>query len=88
LAIVKRAAPTSAGDGPMNAVGITVKAVKNSRNGIRRPPRSLSAPRIGETSALMPTLIAIARPTTSWPGPWPNRLSAVSHRPIAVETTA
>ena len=82
------AAPTRAGDGPMSTVGAMVSTVKNSRNGRRRPPRSLSAPRIGETSALSPTLIAIAMPWTSWPRPWPNRLSSVSHRPMAVDTTA
>ena len=45
----------------MNAVGTMQSRVKNSRNGSRRPPaRSLSAPRIGETIALIPTLTAIA----------------------------
>ena len=49
-------------------------AVKNSRNGIRRPPRSLSAPRIGETIALRATLTATAIETTSLPSRSPNRL--------------
>ena len=72
----------------MTAVGTMHSAVKNSRNGSLRPPRSLSAPRIGETSALRPTLRATATLSTSWPGPAPKRLSSVSHRPIAPDTTA
>ena len=36
----------------------------------------------------MPTLTAIVMPWTSWPRPGPNRSSDVSHRPMAVDTTA
>ncbi len=72
----------------MIAEGTIVRTVKKSRNGRRRPPRSLSAPRIGETRAFKPTLTAIAIPWMSCPGPWPKRVSAVSHSPIAVDTIA
>ena len=88
MAIVNRIAPTTAGLGPMSELGMIVRTVKNNRNGSRRPPRSDSAPRNGETRALRPTLIAMATPWMSWPGPAPNRASEVSHRPIAVDTTA
>ena len=72
----------------MIELGTIVRTVKNRRNGRRRPPRSDSAPRIGETSALRPTLIAIASPWTSWPSPGPKRELDVSQSPIAVDTTA
>jgi hypothetical protein len=44
----------------MIAEGTMVSTVKKSRNGSRRPPRSLIAPRTGETRALSPTLTATA----------------------------
>ena len=81
-------APTTAGVGPMIADGTMVSTVNRNRNGMRRPSRSESAPRSGETRALMPTLTAIVMPRTSWPRPGPNRSSEVSHRPMAVDTTA
>ena len=62
-------------------------AVKTSRNGIRRPPRSEMAPRIGDTSALMPTLIAIATDSRTLPSRSPN-WSLTRYRPIAPDTTA
>jgi hypothetical protein len=62
--------------------------VKPKRNGNRRPPRSDSAPRIGETIALSPTEITIARLRRKLPSRSPNRASSTSHRPIAFETTA
>src|SRR6476469_5300899 len=64
------------------------RAVKNRRKGSRRPPRSLSAPRIGDTIALSATLIATAIETTRLPSRSPKRLASVAHRPMAVETTA
>ena len=72
----------------MTAEGTIVRAVKKRRNGRRRPPRSLMAPRIGETRALSPTLVATAMPWTSCPVAWPKRESSVSHSPIATDTTA
>ena len=63
-------------------------AVNASRNGSRRPPRSESAPRTGDTRALIPTLTMIAMLRTACPVAAPNRASSVSHRPIAPDTTA
>ena len=63
-------------------------AVKKSRKGIRRPPRSDKAPRIGETSALIPTLTAIATDSSRLPSRSPNRSSLIKYSPIAPETTA
>ena len=77
-----------AGLGPIRAVGTMHRIVKNNRNGRRRPPRSLSAPRIGETIALRATLIATAIDTTRFPSRSPKRLASVAHSPIAVDTTA
>ncbi len=42
-------------------------AVKNSRNGIRPVPRSESAPRTGETRALIPTLMTTAIDSHAFP---------------------
>ena len=73
----------------MSAVGTMQSSVKNSRYGSRRPPaRSLSAPRIGETMALIPTLTAIATLNANGPFAFPNWVSSTSHRPIAYDTTA
>ena len=72
----------------MNAVGTMHSEVKNSRYGIRRPPRSVRAPRIGETRALSPTLTTTATLRMKLPSRSPNRPSATSHRPIAQDTTA
>ena len=63
-------------------------SVNSSRNGSRRPPpRSDSAPRIGDTTALMPTLTTIARLKASCPVAGPNCSGLTSHRPIAYEIT-
>jgi hypothetical protein len=72
----------------MSAVGTTQRTVKNNRNGSRLPPRSLSAPRIGETTALRPTLTATATLKNRLPSRGPNRSGLISHRPIAPDTTA
>ena len=86
---MKRTRPTNAGLWPMSAVGTMQSSVKNSRYGRRRPPaRSLSAPRIGETRALIPTLTAIATLNANGPLAFPNCVSSTSHRPIAYDTTA
>ena len=60
LATMNRATPRTGGTSAMKNVAPMHSAVKNSRNGIRRPPRSENAPRIGDTRALMPTLTTIA----------------------------
>ena len=73
---------------PMNAAGTIVRTVKTSRNGRRRPPRSLRAPSGGETRALIATETTMQIVWTSWPRSWPNCSGSVSQRPIAVETTA
>src|SRR4051794_10466865 len=83
-----RTMPTTAGLGPMKAVGTMQRTVKNNRKGSRRPPRSLKAPRIGDTMAFRATLRATAIDTTTLPSRSPKRLALVAHRPIAVETTA
>ena len=57
---------------PMTAAGTIVRIVKKSRNGSRRPPRSLRAPRGGDTSALMPTETTMQIVWTSWPRSWPK----------------
>ena len=44
----------------MNAVGTMHIAVNANRNGRRRPPRSETAPRTGETTALSATLVSRA----------------------------
>ena len=61
-------------------------AVKNSRNGMRPGPRSENAPRIGETSALIPTLTTIAIDSHRLPSRSPNWSTRYS--PIAPDTTA
>jgi len=92
LASEKRARPRNAsgeepaGTSAMAVVARTHWAVKKARNGSRRPPRSLTAPRTGETTALMPTLTALATPNQNCPSPGPRRSTA--HRPIAYDTMA
>src|SRR3954447_24286712 len=88
FATVNSSVPRSGPLSPMTAVGATHSAVNASRNGSRRPPRSDSAPRTGETMAFTPTLIRTARPSTSCPVAGPNRASSISHRPIAPDTIA
>ena len=61
-------------------------AVKNSRNGIRPVPRSESAPRTGETRALIPTLMTTAIDSTRSRRGSPNWSTRYS--PIAPDTTA
>ncbi len=56
----------------MKKVATMHNAVKNSRNGIRRPPKSEIAPRIGDTRALMPTLTMIATERSTLPSRSPN----------------
>src|SRR3954468_6970388 len=73
---------------PITAVGPMHSAVKASRNGRRRPPRSESAPRTGDTIALSPTLTMIAIDSTACPVAAPNRESAVSHSPMVLDTIA
>ena len=71
--MMKSVRPANAGLWPISAVGTMQSSVKNSRYGRRRPPaRSLRAPRIGETSALIPTLIAIATLNANGPLAFPN----------------
>ena len=64
------------------------RTVNARRNGSRRPPRSESAPRIGDTIALSPTLTTIPRLRRKLPFFSPNWFVSVSHSPIAPETTA
>jgi hypothetical protein len=56
----------------MKSVEVMHSAVNSSRNGIRRPPRSEIAPRIGDTSALTPTLSATDTPSSTAPSRGPN----------------
>src|SRR5215207_10832618 len=69
----------------IRAVAMTVIAVKTSRYGNRRPSRSLTAPRIGDTIALSRTLAAAATPNQNCPSAGPRR--SMVHRPIAYDTT-
>ena len=85
---MNRATPTIGGTSAMKNVAPMHSAVKNRRNGIRRPPRSENAPRIGDTSALRPTLTTIAIESTTLPSRSPNWLSLIRYRPIAPDTTA
>ena len=82
------ATPTIGATSAMKNVQAMQTAVKASRNGIRRPPRSEKAPRIGETRALIPTLITIASDSTTLPSRSPNCLSLIRYSPIAPDTTA
>ena len=66
------ATPMTGGTSAMKNVAAMHSAVNASRNGIRRPPRSENAPRIGETRALMPTLMTIASDRTRLPSRSPN----------------
>ena len=76
------------GTSAMKNVVPTHTAVKNSRNGIRPEPRSDSAPRIGDTSALSPTLATTAIDSRTFPSRSPNWASLTRYRPIAPDTTA
>ena len=72
----------------MKNVATMHMAVKNRRNGIRPPPRSEKAPRIGDTRALMPTLTTIAIDSSALPSRSPNWRSLTRYSPIAPDTTA
>src|SRR5829696_780406 len=72
----------------ITSVGAMANDVNASRNGSRCPPRSDSAPRIGDTIALMPTLTATDTLKASWPTAGPNWSGRMSHRPMAYERTA
>ena len=85
---MNRATPTTGGTSAMKNVAPMHSAVKPSRNGIRRPPRSENAPRTGDTAALMPTLITIASDSTTLPSRSPNCVSLIRYSPIAPDTTA
>ncbi len=76
------------GTSAMKNVVATHRAVKNSRNGIRPDPRSDSAPRIGETIALSPTLATTAIDSRTLPSRSPNWASLTRYSPIAPDTTA
>ncbi len=52
--MMNRTRPNTAGTLAMKKVAAMHCTVKSRRKGIRRPPRSDSAPRIGDTIALMP----------------------------------
>src|SRR5919106_11997 len=80
------AMPTVGGTSAMANVEPMHSAVKSRRNGIRRPPRSEIAPRIGDTTALSPTLSATDTPSKTPPSRGPNWLFRYS--PIAPDTTA
>ncbi len=84
--MMKRTTPSSGVKSAMKNVAPMHSAVKPSRYGIRRPPRSENAPRIGDTSALMPTLIATATASSTPPSRSPNR--SLRYSPIAPDTTA
>src|SRR5215207_4070230 len=86
FAIANRTSPIAAASvTAIRAVATTVIAVKTRRYGSRRPPRSLTAPRIGDTIALSSTLAAAARPNQNCPSAGPRR--SIVHRPIAYDTT-
>ena len=85
---MNRARPRIAGTSAMKNVEPMHSSVKNNRNGIRRPPRSENAPRIGETRALSPTLTTIAIDRKAFPSRSPNWLSLTRYNPIAPDTTA
>ena len=92
LAIAKRVRPRNAsglppsGTNAIAAVETTHRPVKKSRNGRRRPPRSETAPRTGDTRAFSPTEAAFAMPNQNWPSDGPRRSTV--QRPIAYDTTA
>ncbi len=67
-------------------MAMTHRDVKLSRKDIRRPTRSLIAPRTGEIAAFSPTLMAVATPYHSWPSLAPSRSTA--HSDMAYDTTA
>ena len=69
-------------------VGTIVRIVKNSRNG--RRPTAAVAQRAEQRrhQRVDPDADRDRDADDELPGPWPNRLSSVSHSPIAVDTTA
>jgi hypothetical protein len=69
---MNRARPSSGATSAMKNVVAMHSSVKNSRNGMRPGPRSEKAPRIGDTSALMPTLITTAIDNRALPSRSPN----------------
>ena len=70
----------------MTAVAATDTRVNAARKGLRRPARSLIAPRIGDTSALSSTEALTATVNHRIPGPSPR--NRMLHRLIANDTTA
>ena len=86
LATMNRTSPIAGGTFAMKKVATMHSAVNSSRNGMRRPPRSDSAPRIGETIALIPTLSANAAANSKPPSRRPNW--SFRYSPIAPDTTA
>ena len=71
---------------PMASVPMMHSAVKTARNGLRRPTRSLIAPRMGETIAFTSTEPLTATVNQNVPGPSPRK--RIVHRLIAKLTIA
>ena len=84
--MMNRTRPSTAGTLAMKKVAAMHCTVKSRRKGIRRPPRSDRAPRIGDTIALMPTLTATDTASNTPPSRRPNW--SVRYSPMAPDTTA
>ena len=71
---------------PITAVPTMQATVKTARNGLRRPTRSLIAPRIGDTAALMRTEMLRAAVNQNVPSASPRK--RIAQRLIAKLTIA